>query len=196
MKKYERQAFKALLEKKDNDIGELCVQITELWDEIDVLSAEIANAHRILDELNNCECQEGLMLTERLAMLFEAPPEEVIDNGSVLLLVNFLNLNVGSTLIVEGGVDGKDMYVNHDSRPTQSLMIRTEVDRNLTYIDAAALKVWLTQRGYDFNQFKNELTDAGVLLETNLLKNLSVGCSTISTGASKCLLFDTSRVYK
>lgn len=104
--------------------------------------------------------------------------------GPEEMLVEFLNQNIGYTLVVGGG-QSKDKPIYTLQEAHGKIFVRNEVDTGWLFVDRVAIRKWLTTSGSDYLTIKKALTDCGVLYNDAKDKVLGAN-SNIKTGQSKC----------
>jgi energy-coupling factor transporter ATP-binding protein EcfA2 len=108
------------------------------------------------------------------------------------LLVDYLNQSIRSTIVLGGGTveKGKDTSVWVKQEPSNGLVVRIEIDRNLAYISRAAIKKWVTDGGGDYTSMRTDLTQRKIIINDSVDKVLSGGSQVMKSGQTTCWLID------
>lgn len=110
----------------------------------------------------------------------------------VELMVDFLNFNIRSTIVLGGGTltSGKDTALWVKQEPSNGLLVRVEIDKNLAYVSKSAVKKWVTSGGGDYAAMLKHLRDKRVIINDNVEKVLSANSEVIKTGQIPCWMID------
>ncbi len=110
------------------------------------------------------------------------------------LLVDFLNRSVRSIIVVMGGTTdkGKEMSMYVTQEPSNGLIARLEIDKNLAYVSRTALRQWTAEVGGDYEGMRADLIKRKVLVNPQVDKVLSDGSKVIKSGKTSCWAIDLS----
>jgi len=112
--------------------------------------------------------------------------------SALSLLVDFMNSQIRSTIVMGGGTgaNGKDNAMWAKQEPTNGLVCRVEIDKNIGYISRSAIRKWVTEGGGDYNGMRAELMKKKVIINENINKVLSIGSQTVKSGQLPCWMVD------
>lgn len=112
----------------------------------------------------------------------------------VELIVDFLNFNIRSTIVLGGGTlnNGKTSPLWVKQEPSNGLLVRVEIDNNIAYVSKSAVKKWVTSGGGDYSAMLKLLKDKRIIINDNVEKVLSSGSEVIKTGQLPCWMIDLS----
>lgn len=104
-------------------------------------------------------------------------------SDSVSILAAYLNEHVANRMVIRGNLSGK---FNADKLPIGALLHRYEPDTGFVFIERKHLKDYIIKRRMNYNQFRDDLQNANILVDTESKKSLGSGTLAYGSGQVWC----------